>query len=81
MHAMAIGFGAVQQRRSTTCIVCAFQSPAQSTVLNFLKLMPANAANAESLIRELGSTQHLERERSRLKLRAFLRETGVAYSR
>ena len=40
-------------------------------------LMSADSASAESLIRELGSTQHLDRERSRLKLRASLRDTGV----
>ena len=41
-------------------------------------VMSAFAANAETLIRNLGSAQHLDRERSRLKLRASLRDTGVA---
>lgn len=39
--------------------------------------MCVTSANAAVLIRELGSTQHLDRERSKVKLRACLRDAGV----
>ena len=49
-----------------------------ATSLEPPKLMSATSASPDFLIRELGSTQHLDRERSRLKLRASLRDTGAA---
>lgn len=36
----------------------------------------AETSDVASLLQQLGSTQHLDRERSRLKLRASLRNTG-----
>ena len=40
----------------------------------------AKASDVASLLRQLGSTQHLDRERSRLKLLASLRDTGLSFS-
>lgn len=41
----------------------------------------ADAPSVELLIRELGGTQHLDRERAILRLRASLRDSGVACTR
>lgn len=41
------------------------------------KSIPADPSSVESLIRELGGTQHLDRERAISRLRASLRDTGM----
>lgn len=83
---IGLGFGAMQRHRNGGATLLAHaQAMAVAGARDGRKparrQMPAGAPSVESLIRELGGTQHLERERAILRLRASLRNSGVVRTR